>query len=77
MVTAPLRTPLTLTDCLADPDLTTRLSRLGLRRGARLEVVQRTSGGGRVVAVADARVALDASVARQLLVRLVPDRDVP
>jgi ferrous iron transport protein A len=36
-----------------------RLAELGLRRGAQERVVQRTAGGGRVVAVGGARVALD------------------
>ena len=69
MAAAPLRTPLLLVDCATEPDLAVRLSTLGLRRGAHVELVQRTSGGGRVVAVADSRIALDASVARRLRVR--------
>ncbi|NLT29533.1 MAG: ferrous iron transport protein A [Propionibacterium sp.] len=35
-----------------------RLASLGLRRGAEIEVLHGTAGGGRVVAVAGARVAL-------------------
>lgn len=45
-----------------DTVLTRRLSSLGLRRGAQLRLVQRLAGGGRVVAVAGARVALGASL---------------
>lgn len=44
-----------------------RLAELGLRAGARVHVVQRTAGGGRLVAVEDARIALDRGT-----LRLVP-----
>ncbi|MCL2315993.1 MAG: ferrous iron transport protein A [Actinomycetia bacterium] len=67
---APLRTPLRLVVCLLEPGLRARLSTMGLRRGVRLEVVQRTSGGGRVVSVAGSHIAVDASVAAQLHVHL-------
>lgn len=36
-----------------------RLAELGLREGAAVRTVQRTPGGGRVVAIGDTRLALD------------------
>lgn len=66
---APLHTPLSLLECTADRALRTRLATLGLRTGAPLEVVQRTGGDGRVIAIAGARVALDHTVLDQLTVR--------
>src|SRR5438094_156278 len=38
-----------------------RLAELGLRAGAEVVVLRRTSGGGRIVAVEDSRIALDAA----------------
>lgn len=38
-----------------------RLAELGLRRGATITAGQRTPGGGRVIGVADAWLALDAA----------------
>ena len=58
---------------LGTPDLSAvpaararRLAELGLRRGATVEVLARTACGGRLVAVAEGRIALDKSVARLL-----------
>lgn len=57
---APLAASLTL---LTVPDVHARqLSRLGLRPGAALTVLRRSTGGGRVVAVAGARVALGSAL---------------
>lgn len=39
---------------------TRRLGELGLRAGARVTVLRRTAGGGRLVAIGDDRVALGA-----------------
>lgn len=63
-----MRTPLTLRRSVGEPDFRRRLSALGLRRGARLTVVHRTIGGGRIVAVAGARIALDRGVLARLYV---------
>ncbi len=49
-----------------------RLAQLGLRPGADLIVVMRTSGDGRVVAVAGSRIALDRLTAAGLRV-VIPD----
>lgn len=57
---------------IAEPSYARRLGELGLRRGTHLAPVQRTAGGGRVVAAGEARVALDAKVAGALLVTAVP-----
>lgn len=68
---APLRTPLNLVACLVEPALRSRLATLGLRSGARIEVVQRTGGDGRVIAVAGSRVALDRQTLDRLIVRML------
>lgn len=58
---------------LDDPQVPTRqvarLAELGLRAGARIEIVQRAVGGARVVAVTGARIALDGRTAARLPVR--------
>lgn len=46
-----------------------RLAELGLRPGARVTVTARTAGGGRIVAVDHARIALDRATLRQLPAR--------
>lgn len=51
-----------------------RLAQFGLRPGAEFVVVMRTSGGGRVVAVAGSRIALDRASAHGLSV-LIPHDD--
>ena len=67
---APLATPLTVVHVpLA---LARQLSRMGLRQGTSFEVVRRSSGGGRVVAVAGSRVALGGSVLRAVAVEVAP-----
>ncbi|AZP37536.1 MAG: FeoA family protein [Acidipropionibacterium acidipropionici] len=43
-----------------------RLAALGLRRGAPVTLMMRTSGGGAVVSVAGARIALDRSMLSSL-----------
>ena len=47
---------------------TRRLSELGVRVGATIEVHRRTSGGGIVIGVAGSRVALDRASARSITV---------
>lgn len=48
-----------------------RLREIGVRVGARVRVTQRTSFGGRVVALAGTRVALDRATAARIEVREV------
>lgn len=50
-----------------------RLAELGVRRNSRVRPVQRTTGGGRVIAVGSARVALDKNICRRVLVDPVAD----
>ncbi|MCL1840714.1 MAG: ferrous iron transport protein A [Propionibacteriaceae bacterium] len=69
LATAPLRTPLTVVACLTDQGLRSRVSTLGLRGGARCEVVRQTLGGARIVAVEGARIAMDTSMLNMLMVR--------
>lgn len=66
LLDAPRGTALTLVGSGTSERMTRRLAELGLRRGATLEVMQRTAGGGRVVSVAGGRIALDAAVAAAL-----------
>lgn len=59
---APLGTPLVLTRLGVAPQIRHSLARLGLRRGAPVTVVQRIAGGGRILGVAGARIAVEAKV---------------
>ncbi|WP_232549466.1 FeoA domain-containing protein [Propioniciclava soli] len=59
---APLGTPLVIWSTHPDAVVARRLSRFGVRRGARLTVVQKLVAGGRVVSVGGGRLALDAGV---------------
>lgn len=63
---APVRTPLVLGRLEGSPEFLRRLSALGLRRGSQVSIVQATVGGGRIVAVSGARVAMGRSVLAQL-----------
>jgi ferrous iron transport protein A len=49
-----------------------RLTELGLRPGAEVHVMRRTSGGGRLLGVGPARMALDGATLRALQVELAP-----
>lgn len=65
---APLQRPLTLVSTqAAEPETCRRLSTLGLRCGSTLCLLSCTAGGGRVVSVSGARIALDKSVLSQLM----------
>lgn len=57
----PLREPVRLGAPGLDATVTRRLAELGLREGAIVTVLYRTAGGGRIVAVDGARIALDRS----------------
>jgi len=46
-----------------------RLAELGLRAGERVQVMHRTAGGGRLLAVGDTRIAIDRQTARAIPVR--------
>ena len=45
-----------------------RLAELGLRRGQTVAVLGRTSGGGRLLGVGDARIAVDRTTLRAMTV---------
>lgn len=62
LATAPLGAQLLVTRLRGAPDLTKRLGAFGVRAGAQVAILHRTSGGGRVVAVAGSRIALDRSI---------------
>jgi ferrous iron transport protein A len=47
-----------------------RLAQLGLRAGAGVTVLARTSGGGRLVGVGTTRIGLDRDTSRQLELRI-------
>ena len=49
-----------------------RLAELGLRPGADVTVMRRTAGGGRLLAVGHARMAVDAGTLRSLSVEISP-----
>lgn len=59
---APLGAGLLLTTTHPDPGVARRLASLGLRRGARVSLVQKLAGGGRIVSVNGGRIAVDAGV---------------
>lgn len=61
--------PVVLAAIDAPAPLARRLRELGLRVGVTIRAVRRTSGGGRVVAAGEIRVALDRDVAARLLVQ--------
>lgn len=66
---APLHELLVLVDADLEVGEARRLLRLGLRPGARLRLLQRLAGGGRVVSVEGARVALGHALLEKLTVR--------
>lgn len=63
---APLGTPLTFLAAGVDPVLGRRLATLGLRRGVRVSIVQKLASGGRIVAVAGGRIAIEQGVLARL-----------
>lgn len=66
---APLQVALRLQDATG-AKAGRRLAALGLRRGAELTLLHRTSGGGRVALVAGTRLALGPGVLKQVLVEV-------
>lgn len=69
---APIGADLVLVRADVEPALARRLGVLGLRAGAHLTVLRRTVGGGRTIAVAGSRIALDRGLADALLAEPVP-----
>lgn len=71
LAAAPLAVPITVAESSADPGVAHRLSVLGLRGGQRFAVQARTSGGGRILAVGAARVAISRELLQAVRVRPV------
>ncbi|MGJ3508540.1 FeoA family protein [Enemella sp. A6] len=68
LVDAPKRHPLMIVEAHPTAAVARRLASLGLRRGAEIEILHTTAGGGRVVAVAGSRVALGKDLLRDFRV---------
>ncbi len=66
LASAPCGVPLLLGEAALPAPRRLRLAELGLRPGVTVTVLRRTAGGGRILGVGDARVA----VGRQVLVKL-------
>ena len=66
LASAPLGVPLLLGPAALPAPRRLRLAELGLRPGATVTVLQRTAGGGRIVGVGDARVAVARTVLQQM-----------
>ena len=63
---APLGELTLVTSAEVEGDLARRLAELGIRRGQSVTPLHATSGGGRVLAVGDTRLALARSVLRRI-----------
>lgn len=62
---APTGTPVTvLSSRAANGAVTRRLAELGIRAGAGVRVVSRTSGGGAILAIGDDRIAVSLEILR-------------
>jgi ferrous iron transport protein A len=59
---APFGEPLVVGTVSAPPQVRRRLAELGLRAGSRVVVMRRTSGGGAILGLGDARVAVSRKV---------------
>lgn len=60
----------TVTSVQGQASIRRRLAEMGVRSGSHVRVLYRTTGGGRVVAVGGARIALDAELADAIGVRI-------
>jgi ferrous iron transport protein A len=63
---APLARDALVASVDADPALARRLAELGIRGGEVVTPLHRTTGGGRILAVGDTRLALAGSVLRRI-----------
>jgi ferrous iron transport protein A len=70
---APIGIELRVVEAAGPTALTRRLSELGLRVGSHVRCVQKTAGGGRIVDVAGARIALGRDVLAVLQTVVVSD----
>ncbi|MDQ1288167.1 MAG: ferrous iron transport protein [Actinomycetota bacterium] len=62
LASAPCNVPLILGRAALPAPRRLRLAELGLRPGATVTVLRRTAGGGRIVGIGDARVAIGQGV---------------
>ena len=72
---APVGAVVTLGAVVLAPRWARRMAELGIRPGARVRLVTRTSGGAAVLAIADDRIAIDRDTLRQLTLDEV-DRNI-
>jgi ferrous iron transport protein A len=72
LASAPLGVPLVIGAAALPSPRRLRLAELGLRPGATVTLLRRTAGGGRIVGVGDARVAVGRSVLLQVPAVLTP-----
>lgn len=66
LASAPLGVPLVLGRAELPASRRLRLAELGLRAGATVTLLRRTAGGGRIVGVGDARVAVGHTVLKRV-----------
>ena len=68
LLDAAIGTPVELGQPEVPAALRLRLAEIGIRRGQVVSAMRRTTGGGRVVAVGRARIALDRATCRSIMV---------
>ncbi len=61
---------------VAPPAMQRRLAELGIRSGVALSCTQRCAGGGRIVSIGHARLALDRAALQAVVVDLTPGTGV-
>jgi Fe2+ transport system protein FeoA len=76
LTTAPCGVPLILGQAALPASRRLRLAELGLRPGAVVTVLRVTAGGGRILGVGDARVALGRGVLSSVPARLAQPVDI-
>ncbi|HEY6795636.1 MAG TPA: FeoA family protein [Kineosporiaceae bacterium] len=74
LASAPLGVPLVLGNASLPVPRRLRLAELGLRPGVTVTVLRRTAGGGRIVGVGDARVAVGREVLPRVAAAALPVR---
>ena len=75
LASAPCGVPLVLGQADLPVARRLRLAELGLRAGATVTVLRRTAGGGRIIGVGDARVAVGRTVLGTMSARVVQSAD--
>lgn len=68
LLDAAIGTPVVLGQPDVPAALRLRLAEIGIRRGQVVSAMRRTTGGGRIVAVGRARIALDRATCRSILI---------